>query len=254
MNKGWIPNICTSLNLVFGILAIFAMLMGGIKNGPLIDGAICIFLALIADGLDGRLARWLGTVNERGREMDSLCDVVSFGVAPGIMSVLLTLFVLSKAVMKMGVPPVNLRYFIYFSMAAGIIYIVCGMWRLARFNISTDDIHGYFLGLPIPAGGCLVAAAAMLAYKLPFILPIGVGYAIPVVVIIVGLLMVSHVHYPDFKGSGERINIVALVLSLLFAIGTIFVCRSAFPFAILFAVFSTYAVFGIVNTICNKVA
>ncbi|MBB5337238.1 CDP-alcohol phosphatidyltransferase family protein [Pectinatus brassicae] len=254
MNKGWIPDTCTSLNLVFGMLAIFVMLMGGVKYGPLIDGPICILLALVADGMDGRLARLLGTVDEKGKEMDSLCDVVSFGVAPGIMSVLFTLSVISMAAMKAGLQPQNLRYFVYFSMAAGIIYAVCGMMRLARFNVNVNVVHGYFMGLPIPAGGCLIATATMLIANLPFIPPIIIGYMAPIIVIVIGFLMVSHVHYPDFKGKGEKINIVAVILALLFAVGIIFICRTVFPFAILFAVFSTYAVFGILNTICNKIA
>lgn len=254
MNKAWIPNTCTSLNLVFGILSIFAMLMGGVKFGPLVDGPICILLALAADGLDGRLARHFGTVDERGKEMDSLCDVVSFGVAPGIMSVLFTLSVISMAAMKAGMQPVDLRYFIYFSIAAGVIYAVCGMWRLARFNVNAAVVHGYFMGLPIPAGGCMIATATMLIANLPFIPSIAIGYAAPIVVVITGLLMISHIHYPDFKGEGEKINVIALVVSLVFALSIIFMCRSAFPFAILFAVFATYAVFGILNTVCNKIA
>jgi CDP-diacylglycerol--serine O-phosphatidyltransferase len=254
MSKAWIPNICTSLNLVFGILAIFMMIMGGVKFGPLIDGPICILLALAADGLDGRLARYLGTANELGKEMDSLCDVVSFGTAPGVMSVLFTLSVVSMAAMKAGIPPANLQYFLYFSIAAGVIYAVCGMWRLARFNINAAVVHGYFMGLPIPAGGCIIATATMLIANLPFIPPMAVGYAAPVVVIILGLLMVSRIHYPDFKGTGERINVIALIISLLFALGVIYLCRSVFPFAVLFAIFSTYAVLGILNTIFNKIA
>ncbi|MDQ0203028.1 CDP-diacylglycerol--serine O-phosphatidyltransferase [Pectinatus haikarae] len=254
MSKAWIPNVCTSMNLVFGILSIFVMLMGGVKFGPLIDAPIFILLALLADGLDGRLARYFGTTDERGKEMDSLCDVVSFGVAPGIISVLFTLSIISMAAMKTGTPPDSLRYFMYFSIIAGVIYAVCGMWRLARFNVNAGTLHGYFMGLPIPAGGCMIATAAMLIANLPFIPPIMIGYVVPFVVIFTGFLMVSNIHYPDFKGTGEKINIAALILSLLFALGLIFLCRAVFPFAVLFAIFSTYAVFGILNTICNKIA
>ncbi len=241
------------MNLVFGILAIFMMLIGGVKYGPLIDGPICILLALIADGMDGRIARHLGTAGEFGKEMDSLCDVVSFGVAPGIMSLLFTLYVLSTSLMKLGIPPENLKYFIYFSMFAGIIYAVCGMFRLARFNVNAATLHGYFMGLPIPAGGCFIATATLLVYNLPFIPPITIGYAAPFVTIVIGFLMVSHVHYPDFKGQGEKNNLAAVVLSLFFAVGVIYVCRSAYLFAILFAVFSTYVVYGILNTFFNMV-
>lgn len=254
MNKAWIPNTCTSLNLVFGILAIFVILMGGVHFGPLIDAPICILLALLADGLDGRLARCFGTNSDRGKEMDSLCDVVSFGVAPGILSVIFTMYLLPQAAMKAGASPDILRNFMYFSIAAGVIYAVCGMWRLARFNVDAGVVHGYFMGLPIPAGGCIIATAAMLIFRLPFLPPITLIYALPVLVIITGLLMISSIHYPDFKGAGEKVNIVALVLSLLFALGIIFICRTVFPFAILFAVFSTYAVFGILNTICCKLS
>ena len=76
-----LPNICTSMNLVFGVCSILSSL-----SGNLIWGSIFILLALVADGMDGRTARFFGVASEMGKEMDSLCDLGSFGIAPGILA------------------------------------------------------------------------------------------------------------------------------------------------------------------------
>ena len=81
MNKSLVPNGLTSMNLVFGMCSILCTF-----NNNLTMGAICILLALVADGLDGRSARALGVSSEIGKEMDSLCDLVSFGAAPAILA------------------------------------------------------------------------------------------------------------------------------------------------------------------------
>ena len=79
--RALIPNMLTSSNLVFGVCSIFSTM-----KGDLFWGSLFILIALVADGLDGRAARFFGTSSEIGKEMDSLCDLVSFGVAPGILA------------------------------------------------------------------------------------------------------------------------------------------------------------------------
>jgi CDP-diacylglycerol--serine O-phosphatidyltransferase len=123
------------------------------------------------------------------------------------------------------------------------------MWRLARFNVSTDIIHGFFMGLAIPAGGCIVATTTLLFTALN-IQPQNFGLIYPITIIIIGYLMVSHVHYPNFKGDGaEKIYFTSKVFAAAMFAAIIFFTKQ-FPIqGILTAIFSTYAVFGIVNSL-----
>jgi len=123
------------MNLVFGMCSILSTV-----EGHLDWGAIFIFCALVADGLDGRIARAFGVSSEFGKEMDSLCDLGSFGVAPAILAWTLAL-----------------HNYGFLGIAVTIFFAVCGMWRLTRFNVNASVVHGYFMGLAIPAGGNLVA-------------------------------------------------------------------------------------------------
>lgn len=223
-NKSLVPNGLTSMNLVFGMCSILSTF-----NNDLTMGAICILLALVADGLDGRSARALGVSSEIGKEMDSLCDLVSFGAAPAILAYQLQLYSFGAV-----------------GWIAAIFFALCGMWRLARFNVNTTVVHGFFMGLAIPAGGCLIATSTLLIQAIGFDLN-QLGYAYPVIVMVVAYLMVSTVHYPDFKGDGEKMNLVAKVVAGLIFAGIIYVGLAAIGYAVLFAIFAAYAVFGIIN-------
>ena len=133
--------------------------------------------------------------------------------------------------------------------AAAIIFAMCGMWRLARFNVSTDIVHGYFMGLAIPAGGCIVASSTLLLSELN-IQPATFGMVYPITIIIVGYLMVSHVHYPNFKGDGgEKIYLISKITGMVIFVTTILYNMSLG--GILTAIFGTYAVFGIINSLAN---
>ena len=227
-SKSWVPNGLTSMNLVFGMCSILSTF-----NGELSRAAICILLALVADGLDGRSARALKVSSEIGKEMDSLCDLVSFGAAPAILAYSL-----------------QLHEFGAFGWVAAVFFAVCGMGRLARFNVNTDVVHGYFMGLAIPAGGCLIATSTLLFQATGFELG-QLSYAYPVLVMVVGYLMVSTVHYPDFKGDGEKMNLAAkLVAAVIFAAILVWGMESII-YAVLFAIFAAYAVFGIINHAIN---
>ncbi|MBQ7706119.1 MAG: CDP-diacylglycerol--serine O-phosphatidyltransferase [Selenomonadaceae bacterium] len=227
--KAMIPNICTAANLFFGMLSILAT-----YEGDYFYGSIFILLALVADGLDGRIARALGVASEFGKEMDSLCDLGSFGIAPAFLAYSFCL-----------------NNFGYIGKAAAIIFALCGMWRLARFNVSTDIVHGFFMGLAIPAGGCIVATTTLLFTALD-IQPQNFGLIYPITIIIIGYLMVSHVHYPNFKGDGaEKIYLLSKVLAAVMFAAIVFFTKQ-FPIqGILTAIFSTYAVFGIINSLIS---
>jgi CDP-diacylglycerol--serine O-phosphatidyltransferase len=220
-----IPNACTAANLFFGMLSILAT-----YEGDYFWASIYIFIALIADGLDGRIARALGVSSEFGKEMDSLCDLGSFGIAPAFLAYSFCL-----------------HNFGTFGKAAAIIFALCGMWRLARFNVSTDVVHGFFMGLAIPAGGCIVASTTLLFSSLN-IQPENFGMVYPITTIIVAYLMVSHVHYPNFKGDGaEEIYIISKVCAAVMFGAIIYLTLSVA--GVLTAIFSTYAVFGIINSL-----
>ena len=225
--KSFIPNFCTSLNLLFGMCSILST-----YHGDYFYGSVFILIALVADGLDGRIARALNAVSEMGKEMDSLCDLGSFGIAPAFLAYTFCMHNYDKL-----------------GWAAAIIFALCGMWRLARFNVNTGVVHGYFMGLAIPAGGCIVASTTLLFTALG-IHPENYGLVYPVTIIIIGYLMVSHVHYPNFKGDGgEKIFLFPKVFAVLMFAAIIYFSREAIVPAILTAIFSTYAVFGIVNSL-----
>ena len=224
--KWLLPNACTAANLFFGMLSILSTYEGNFFNA-----SVFILLALIADGMDGRVARALNAASELGKEMDSLCDLGSFGIAPAFLAYAFCM-----------------NNFGLLGKAAAIIFALCGMWRLARFNVNTNVVHGFFMGLAIPAGGCIVATTTILFLEMG-IEPENFGLVYPITVIIIAYLMVSHVHYPDFKGDGEKIFLVSKIFAAALFAGIIFLTRSAPVQGVLTAVFATYAVFGIINSL-----
>ena len=227
-----IPNMCTSSNLVFGMCSILST-----YSGNLVWGSIFILLALVADGLDGRTARFFGVASEMGKEMDSLCDLGSFGIAPAFLA---WAFVLHNH----GI----------LGIVVAIFFAICGMWRLARFNVNASVVHGYFMGLAIPAGGNIVAMTTLLFVELG-IDPMAFGIAYPIVMAFVGWLMVSHVHYPNFKGDGaEPIYLISKIVALVLFLAILWLGHASLLAALAVALFSTYAVLGIVNSLLASFA
>jgi CDP-diacylglycerol--serine O-phosphatidyltransferase len=210
-----IPNALTALNLVFGVFAIISA-----YHGQFLQAGGLIVAAMIADGLDGRVARYFGVSGDFGKELDSLCDLVSFGVAPGFLAYVLVLNELGFA-----------------GMAIAALFATCGALRLARFNVNVGVVKGYFMGLPIPAAGCVIATFIMTGLK-----PQGIWF--PIMMICVALLMVSTIRYPDFKGKGEPIRLIPAVLTLAVAAYLIY----TFAEVNLFIPFFAFALFGILNT------
>jgi len=220
MNKSIFPNIFTASNLAFGVLGITFS-----ANGEFIYAAICVLLSLLADGCDGRVARALGVSGPFGRELDSLADVVGFGVAPAYM-------LYASQLIGEGV-------IAYIPL---LVFSVLGAFRLARFNIMTDEIHGYFQGLPIPAAGCFAATYVLSGVKVsPLFLMI--------MMIIVGYMMVSEVHYPDFKGHGaDKMNVTAIAFVAIIGVALL-----VWNWHIIVVLpFFLYLLFGICNTLINK--
>lgn len=206
----------TSLNLVLGVFSIIATF-----NGNFTSAALLIVAAMVADGTDGRAARYFKVSSEFGKELDSLCDLVSFGVAPALLAYAFLL-----------------KDFDMIGYAVAAVFATCGALRLARFNVNTGVVKGYFMGLPIPAAGCVVATFVMLGHQPP-------GWWFPIMVTVFAYLMVSTVKYPDFKGKGEKIRIIPAIITVLIGVYILFIDHSAY----LFAIFFSYALLGILNTI-----
>lgn len=219
MNKAFIPNFLTALNLVFGVFAILAVFESDFKLG-----AFFIVAAVVADSLDGRAARYLGVSGEFGKELDSLCDLGSFGVAPAVMAYVFML-----------------KDFGWAGAVTAAFFACCGAYRLARFNVNASTVKGFFVGLPIPAGGAIVATFVMLQIRLP-------GWFFPFFIAFVGYLMVSTIKYPDFKGKGDKINILP-ILVIIACVAALLFFR---PDAWLFSPFLAFMLLGPVNTLFGR--
>jgi len=217
--RSTIANTISSFNLMFGVLSILATFEGEFKAA-----AIMIILAVVADSMDGRVARALGVSGEFGKELDSLCDVCSFGVAPGVL-------IYQYALMDLGLIGQLLAAF----------FAICGALRLARFNVNAAVVHGYFVGMPIPAGGCVVATYILSGYSFP-ITAVAIGTAI------VAVIMYSEIKFPDFKGKGNPMYATPVAISFVAGLYLLYMRPVAWPFIIMFI----YTLAGILNFIYIK--
>ncbi len=151
---GQIPNFITSLNLVSGSLAvIFAI------DGHLIWAGLFICLAAVFDFLDGFAARLLKAYSDVGKELDSLADVISFGLAPGM--ILFTLFEFSLFGKNLPIHEISTKWYEWLILFSAFLIPVFGAIRLARFNTSFSE-EKFFRGLPIPANGLLWASLGLI--------------------------------------------------------------------------------------------
>src|SRR5436305_305807 len=192
----FLPSLATLGNAICGFAAIYvsALDVTNVGYDPLtlslaghrfFAAAYLIFAAMVFDALDGRLARFTRHTTDFGGQLDSMADVVSFGVAPAYTALLLF-----KAG-NFGVPPTVSRLV----WAIGALYMSCAAIRLARFNVSNEhgeQNHFSFLGLPSPGAGGTVVAVVLLQQRLAMNtwdrLATGVVWALPLVVLLIGLL------------------------------------------------------------------
>ncbi len=191
-----LPNVITIGNLFFGLLALKL-----VHDGLWEFAAITVIAGMLCDGLDGIVARMLKTESAFGKELDSLSDMVTFGVAPA--------FIMYVAVLhEIGV----------IGWVVSVVFPVCGALRLARFNVR-KGIPGYFVGLPITIAGGVLATMALYSEVMtsPSVL----------VLAMLGLsfLMVSSIKYPNVKKVGlpkqtywlgPALGVVAVVLAVRF--------------------------------------
>ena len=218
-----LPNLLTTAGLFSGFFAIVSSM-----NGRFEAAAVAIFVAMVFDGLDGRVARMTNTQSEFGAEYDSMADMVSFGVAPAIVAYNWGLTGLGKI-----------------GWLAAFIYVAAAALRLARFNtqIGVAD-NRYFQGLASPAAAALVAGLIWVGVEYNIN---GQDYGIIVAIItgVAGLLMVSNFKYNSFKELNlhGKVPFVALLIVML-----IFVVVATEPALVLFVVFALYALAGPINT------
>lgn len=174
MRKSCIPNVFTFINLSCGILSILSVI-----NEQYTLSSIFILLAGLVDRYDGRVARFLNVSSDLGKELDSLADLVSFGVSPSIL--IYTLFELNK--------PGFLGIIGFIIL---LTFPICGAYRLARFNTAQFD--GVFTGIPITIVGCFMALLSLLLITFKIELNTLPTYITIILMILGSYLMVSKIH------------------------------------------------------------
>jgi len=173
-----------------------------------------LVLAGVFDALDGRVARATNTATEFGVQLDSLADVVSFGMAPAILAYRYGFF-------QLGISDSHLRAA---GWAACFVFIACGALRLARFNVQVGSVDSrYFMGLPIP-GGAACVASVIIWHPTP---PAAAAHAywFAAELLLVGLLMVSTIRFPSFKKrptNPRTAMVTSLMIVLFFALLILF--------------------------------
>lgn len=217
-----LPNLFTTAAVFAGFYAIVAAMKG------LFDAAaIAIFIAMILDSLDGRVARLTNTQSAFGAEYDSLSDMVAFGLAPALV-------VYSWALHGLG----------KFGWLVAFFYTATTALRLARFNVQIESTDPrFFKGLPCPSAAAIVASMVWLGDANDLSISHPMGIIIAVIVLICGTLMVSNIRYYsfkqiDFKG---KVPFFAVLIVLL-----VFVAISIDPPLVLFVGFVVYGLSGFV--------
>ena len=242
-----LPSMITLINGICGFVAI-----GLVAKGPDYFGmaAYLIFYAMIADVLDGRVARMSNATSSFGGQLDSMCDVISFGAAPAFITLRVV-----QAHRRQLIGPAEAilgDFFTRFIWVTAVVYLCCAIIRLARFNVENEQdesAHMAFTGLPSPAAAGVVAALIMYsryligdpAFDTPFFrgLYIALIYVLPFAALSCGLLMVSRIRYLHlfnriFRGS-KPLNYLYFTL---LALGMIALCGLQFSLVLTFGAFA----------------
>jgi CDP-diacylglycerol--serine O-phosphatidyltransferase len=250
-----LPTLFTAGNVFFGFYALIEIFQGAMEmvqasaaaNQHFVKAALAIGLAVFLDGLDGRIARMTNTVSDFGREMDSLADVIAFGIAPAALA-----FVWGVRFVE-PVVDINPKVFEYLNSAGyffSFIFLLCGAMRLARFNIQKNPMpknpgrpdRKYFVGLAIPSGAAVVASIVYACDGVPLRLwTLSAGWL--ALLALLSFLMVSTWRYPSFKDLSLTRPRSPLTIILL---GAVIFLIWRFPQPALLAMSVTYMLSGIV--------
>ena len=219
-----LPNMITTLSMFLGFLSMVWAAQGRFESA-----CMAILLSAVMDGLDGKVARMTNTASEFGVQYDSLSDLVAFGLAPAML-----------------LWQWQLQTFDRVGIAAAFIYAACGALRLARFNVSTAAAgKRFFIGLPIPAGGCTIVTFVFFAALFPKVLQPVTPYVALLLALGVGTLMVSRVRYFSFKEYDFlRAHPVRTMLAFLLVLATVV----SFPRVMGFVLCAVYIAGGLVYT------
>lgn len=198
-----VPCMLTVCSLFSGFYSIIASI-----NGHFFAAAIAILVAAVFDGLDGRVARMTGSTSTFGMELDSLCDMVSFGVAPGLLAFLWALTPYGR-----------------YGWLAAFLYVAATALRLARFNSQTVASPGHdFTGLPCPAAAGMIATAVMFSSQVLKTTDTVQHISLLLLVYLLSYLMISTHRYLSFKHTDiakeKRFQLIVGMILLLILLAT----------------------------------
>jgi CDP-diacylglycerol--serine O-phosphatidyltransferase len=207
-----LPNMLTLMGVCIGLTSIrFAL------DGKFEFAIIAIILAALIDGLDGRIARLIKGTSKVGKELDSLTDMISFGVAPAFIMYFW-----------------KLNTFGRFGWLICLIYVICVALRLARFNVNSNQEpswrDNFFEGVPSPAGGILVLTPLILSFTNFDYIPLNYDILVPIFFIITSLLLISK--FPSYSFKKIVIQRKATIF-LLFGIVLFFGLLLIYPFNVI---------------------
>lgn len=222
-----LPSLFTAGNIAIGYYAIVESIRGTLwrDSVPFDHAALATIFAMFFDALDGRIARMTNTQSAFGRELDSLADVITFGVAPSLLAYLWGV----RQVWPTAHPHAEARL-MHFGLVICFLFLICGACRLARFNISVNPQprnpgrpgRKYFVGMPIPAGAGVVAAVVHFEDGSPIHNP-WLSVVWLALIALIGFLMVSNWRFWSGKEldmsqrrPGRLLALFALIASVVF--------------------------------------
>lgn len=248
-----LPTLFTAGNVFFGFYALIETFQGAMQTAQgvgaasqhFVKAALAIGLAVFLDGLDGRIARMTNTVSDFGREMDSLADVIAFGIAPAALAFVWGV----QFVDQTGMPPKFFEHLNGAGYFCAFLFLLCGAMRLARFNIQKNPMprnpgrpdRKYFVGMAIPSGAAVVASIVYACDGTP-LRAWTWSAAWMALLALISFLMVSTWRYPSFKDLSLMRPRSPITLVL---IGSVIFLVWRFPQAALLTVSVAYMLSGI---------
>jgi len=247
LSKGMyiLPSLFTTANIAFGYYAMLQAIHGSAADpGHFDNAARAIGFAVLFDGLDGRIARMTGTTSDFGRELDSLADVITFGVAPALLAWLWGFHFLAAT----GYPETVVKL-TQLGGIASFLFLIAGASRLARFNITSNPQPSnpgrpgkkYFVGMPIPAAAGVIAAVVHFSGGEPVLLAWTAATWL-LLIVAAGYLMVSTWRFYSFKDIDLRMR---QPFRLIIFIGLLFAAIWVFSRPVLFVIALTYMFSGV---------